>query len=97
LNQWERQRESWEKLMRAHAAAHGKSVGDIAMARCDEWRRKNEVFAHLDMAVPIHEREGGCHWEWRMSLKNNYMRYYPVGNIFRRVLYTGPHTTASAW
>ena len=97
LNQWERRRESWEKLMRAHAAAHGKSVGDIAMARCDEWRRKNEVFAHLDMAVPIHEREGGCHWEWRMSLKNNYMRYYPVGNIFRRVLYTGPHTTASAW
>ena len=29
------------------------------MERCDEHRRKMETVSHLDMAAPVHEREGG--------------------------------------
>ena len=46
-----------------------------------------EIMSHLDMAAPVHEREGGMSWEWRMSLRNNWTRYVCVGNVFSELYY----------
>ena len=35
----------------------------------------------------MHEREGGAEWEWKMSLRNNWMRYVAVGNVFSELYY----------
>ena len=87
LDKWEAQRERWEALKRAHALRFDKRPGDLAMERLDEHRRKMEILSHLDMAAPIHEREGGREWEWRMSLRNNWTRYVAVGNVFSELYY----------
>ena len=87
LDRWEAQRERWEALKRAHALRFDKRPGDLAMERLDEHRRKMEIFSHLDMAAPVHEREGGAEWEWKMSLRNNWMRYVAVGNVFSELYY----------
>ena len=72
LDAWEARRERWDALKRALAIRHDKRPGDLAMERCDEHRRKMEILTHLDMAAPVHEREGGTQWEWRMGLRNNW-------------------------
>ena len=87
LDKWEAQRERWEALKRAHALRFDKRPGDLAMERLDEHRRKMEILSHLDMAAPVHEREGGREWEWKMSLRNNWMRYVAVGNVFSELYY----------
>ena len=69
LDKWEAQRETWEALKHARAIQFDKRPGDLAMERCDEHRRKMEILNHLDMAAPVHEREGGTAWEWRMTAR----------------------------
>jgi hypothetical protein len=87
LDAWEARRERWDALKRALAIRHDKRPGDLAMERCDEHRRKMEILTHLDMAAPVHEREGGTQWEWRMGLRNNWTRYVAVGNVFSELYY----------
>ena len=87
LDAWELRREKWEETKRRIALRHDKRPGDLAMERCDEHRRKMEIMSHLDMAAPVHEREGGMSWEWRMSLRNNWTRYVCVGNVFSELYY----------
>ena len=87
LDKWEAQRETWEALKHARAIQFDKRPGDLAMERCDEHRRKMEILNHLDMAAPVHEREGGTQWEWRMGLRNNWTRYVAVGNVFSELYY----------
>ena len=87
LDKWEAQRETWEALKHARAIQFDKRPGDLAMERCDEHRRKMEILNHLDMAAPVHEREGGTAWEWRMGLRNNWTRYVAVGNVFSELYY----------
>ena len=87
LDAWEAQREKWEALKQTSAIRFDKRPGDLAMERCDEHRRKMEILNHLDMAAPVHEREGGSHWEWRMGLRNNWTRYVAVGNVFSELYY----------
>ena len=87
LDAWEARRERWDALKHALAIRHDKRPGDLAMERCDEHRRKMEILTHLDMAAPVHEREGGTQWEWRMGLRNNWTRYVAVGNVFSELYY----------
>lgn len=87
LDAWEARRERWDALKNALAIRHDKRPGDLAMERCDEHRRKMEILTHLDMAAPVHEREGGTQWEWRMGLRNNWTRYVAVGNVFSELYY----------
>ena len=50
------------------------------MERADEHRQRLEEIENLHMAVPLEERHGSD--QWTMSLRNNWTRYVPVGNIF---------------
>jgi hypothetical protein len=59
LAKWDNQRILWEDIKRQMSLASGKAVGDLAMERCDEFRKKLEALSHLDMAIPITERDGG--------------------------------------
>ena len=80
LDKWEHQRVIWEDVKKRLSLASGKNVGDLAMERCDEYRKKLEALAHLDMAVPLTERDGDN--QWAMSLRDNWTRFVSVGNIF---------------
>ena len=86
LDRWEAQRERWEAQTRARASfrqAPGRPR-DGAPRRTPP---QDGDFSHLDMAAPVHEREGGAEWEWKMSLRNNWMRYVAVGNVFSELYY----------
>ena len=87
LAKWEAQKREWERIKRERAIAFDKRPGDLVMERCDEHRRKLEILGHLDMAVPISEREGGEPWLWKMSLRDNWTRWVNVGNEFSGLYY----------
>ena len=87
LAKWEAQKREWERIKRERAIAFNKRPGDLVMERCDEHRRKLEILGHLDMAVPISEREGGEPWLWKMSLRDNWTRWVNVGNEFSGLYY----------
>ena len=80
LAKWEEQRQIWDDVKRKMSLASGKAIGDLAMERCDEYRKKLEALTHLDMAIPLPERDGEK--QWAMSLRDNWTRYVSVGNIF---------------
>jgi hypothetical protein len=50
LDKWEHQRVLWDDIKRRMSLASGKNAGDLAMERCDEYRKKLEALSHLDMA-----------------------------------------------
>ena len=50
------------------------------MERVDMHRKRMEEMEQLHVSVPLEERHGGE--QWTMSLRNNWTRYVPVGNIF---------------
>lgn len=87
LAKWDAQKREWERVKRERAIAFNKRPGDLVMERCDEHRRKLEILGHLDMAVPISEREGGEPWLWKMSLRDNWTRWVNVGNEFSGLYY----------
>ena len=87
LSKWEAQKREWERVKQERAIAFDKRPGDLVMERCDEHRRKLEILSHLNMAVPIAEREGGEPWLWKMSLRDNWTRWVNVGNEFSGLFY----------
>ena len=87
LTKWEAQKREWERIKQERAIAFDKRPGDLVMERCDEHRRKLEILSHLNMAVPIAEREGGEPWLWKMSLRDNWTRWVNVGNEFSGLFY----------
>ena len=87
LSKWESQKREWERIKQERAIAFDKRPGDLVMERCDEHRRKLEILSHLNMAVPIAEREGGEPWLWKMSLRDNWTRWVNVGNEFSGLFY----------
>ena len=41
---------------------------------------KKEILEHVNLSIPLQERHGAD--QWRMSLRDSWTRYVPVGNIF---------------
>ena len=81
LRRWEHYCRLWERERRKlHANLNLPSDHPYIMDSADEYRKKIEVLDTLDRAVPLEERHGSD--QWTMSLRNNWARYVPVGNIF---------------
>jgi len=70
----------WDQVKDRLSRASSKPIGDLAMERCDEYRKKLEALSHLEMAIPVTERHGSS--QWAMSLRDNWTRFVSVGNIF---------------
>ena len=81
LRRWEHYCELWEReRKKLHANLDLPSEHPYIMDSADEYRKKIETLDALDRAVPLEERHGSD--QWTMSLRNNWARYVPVGNIF---------------
>lgn len=80
LRNWEAHMLEWDVLKQRLVEASGKAPSELAMERADLHRRKVEEMENLHVAVPLKERHGSD--QWTMSLRDNWTRYVPVGNIF---------------
>ena len=81
LRRWEHYCDLWEReRKKLHANLDLPSEHPYIMDSADEYRKKVETLDALDRAVPLEERHGSD--QWTMSLRNNWARYVPVGNIF---------------
>lgn len=47
----------------------------------EEWRNREEVLEHLLKSIPLNKRGHGAE-QWRMSLRDSWERWVPVGSIF---------------
>ena len=77
---WERQQRLWRGVRRAVASNSDKLETRLVMESGSYWRTKIEQLQQLELSVPAQEHHGSDHWV--MSLRNNWTRYMPVGNIF---------------
>ena len=59
----EDQKALWHDVKARLALKSDKPIGDLAMERCDAYRRRLEALSHLDMAIPIDERHGESQWQ----------------------------------
>lgn len=53
----------------------------MGAASGDEWRNREETLEHLIKAIPLNKRGHGAE-QWRMSLRDSWERWVPVGSIF---------------
>eukprot|EP00899_Mesostigma_viride_P006106 jgi/Mesvir1/15497/Mv20028-RA.1 len=75
-----KQRE-WEQVRETLALRTGKSVDELAMERLQRDREMKETLARIDAAIPFQLKVSGDQL-WTMSLRDNWVRSVPVGNIF---------------
>lgn len=80
LERWGQQEMLWERQRDTLLAQTYKDVPELVMDRAQEYRRKMEALQELQAAIPVEERFGAE--QWIMSLRNNWTRYVPVGNLF---------------
>lgn len=80
LERWSEQERKWERVNERLAAVVGREVADTVFNRVHDNRRRKEQAELLDRAVPLTEKFIDS--QWLMSLRNNWTRYTPLGNIF---------------
>lgn len=80
LKKYEKYTTTWSDYKEKVSLKVGRLENDLVFERGPEFRRKKEELEMLDLAIPLHERHGAD--QWTMSLRNNWTRYVPVGNIF---------------
>ena len=80
LREYEKFTYEWTDFKGKVSTKVGRLESDLVFERGPEFRRKKEELEMLELAIPTHERHGAD--QWTMSLRNNWTRYVPVGNIF---------------
>ena len=80
LNVYARREAEWDGLQDALAHAFNKDRSQLVMERYQDQRERREEADLLHLAVPAEERHGSD--QWTMSLRDNWTRFVPVGNIF---------------
>ena len=80
LQEYEKFHLEWADFKGKVSTKVGRLESDLVFERGPEFRRKKEELEMLELAIPTHERHGAD--QWTMSLRNNWTRYVPVGNIF---------------
>ena len=80
LREYEKFNTEWADFKGKVSTKVGRLESDLVFERGPEFRRKKEELEMLELAIPTHERHGAD--QWTMSLRNNWTRYVPVGNIF---------------
>ena len=80
LKEYEKFSSEWSDFKGKVSTKVGRLESDLVFERGSEFRRKKEELEMLELAIPTHERHGAD--QWTMSLRNNWTRYVPVGNIF---------------
>ncbi|QDZ22228.1 MYCBP-associated protein [Chloropicon primus] len=80
LQEYDKFNHEWVDFKGKVSTKVGRLESDLVFERGPEFRRKKEELEMLELAIPTHERHGAD--QWTMSLRNNWTRYVPVGNIF---------------
>ncbi|KAK9811529.1 hypothetical protein WJX72_005366 [[Myrmecia] bisecta] len=84
LDLWAKQQAKWDNIEQHLGHITRRSPNELAMSdsRAEEWREKKEIVELLEAGIPVNERSGAGPETWTMSLRNNWTRYVPLGNIF---------------
>lgn len=80
LLRWEKHNEAWDKMRAKLSAQAGKHAEHLVMERGDEHRKKRELQELVERGQPIEDRTTVD--MWRMSLRNNWSKLVPCGNLF---------------
>ena len=80
LDHFDRQEAEWSAVQQALAKEFNKEPSELVMERHQDFRERREENDMLHLAVPAERRRGSD--QWAMSLRDNWTRFVPVGNIF---------------
>ncbi|KAK3286253.1 hypothetical protein CYMTET_6183 [Cymbomonas tetramitiformis] len=80
LLRWEKHNAAWDKMRAKLSTQAGKHAEHLVMERGDEHRKKKELQDLVERGQPIEDRTTVD--MWRMSLRNNWSKLVPCGNLF---------------